>query len=106
MSPVQVFRCPLHGEFDVHLTFRDDIPRTRPCPDCGKEGSHILKPPAGIKVVRTWNEQANEQQRDPYTQATAQAYNMYNEQRDAGVEVAKPTEKGIQLAAAQIAKTR
>lgn len=53
--------------------------------------------------MRTWNEQANEQQRDPYTQAKAQAYNMYHEQRDAGIEVARPTETGIQEAAAEIA---
>ena len=104
--PTQVYRCPEHGEFDIPLSFKDDIPHSWHCPCCGESSPHIIKPPAGIKVVRTWNEQANDQQRDPYTQARAQAYNMYHEQKDAGVEVAKPTEEGIQVAAAKIAGMR
>lgn len=104
--PTQVYRCQAHGEFDIWLSFKDDIPESKSCPDCGKSSPHILKPPAGIKVARTWNELANEQQRDPYTQAKAQAYNMYHEQKDAGCIVEKPTEQGIQLAAAKIAEKR
>ena len=53
---------------------------------------------------RTWNEKANEYQRDPYTQAKAQLENVYNENRDRGLDTAKPTEQAIQVAAAQIAK--
>jgi len=104
--PIQVYHCQTHGEFDVYLSFKDEIVRFRECPDCGQNSVWIIKPPAGVIVWRSWSEQANEQQRDPYTQAKAQAYNMYHEQKDAGVEVAKPSEEGIQLAAAKIAETR
>jgi hypothetical protein len=54
------------------------------------------------KFSRTWNEQANEYQRDPYTQAKAQSWNMYNEQRDAGIRLDKPTEETIQVGAKAI----
>ena len=101
--PLQVYRCEAHGEFDILLSFRDDVPQTAHCLTCGAPSLHIIKPPAGIKVVRGWNEQANEMQRDPYTQAKYQATHMYHEQKDLGVRVDKPTEAGIQAAAAEIA---
>src|SRR3990167_10701745 len=104
--PLQVYRCDLHGEFDIHLSFRDDVPQTAHCLTCGAPSLHIIKPPAGIKVVRGWNEQANEMQRDPYTQAMYQAKHTYHEQKDMGVRVDKPTEAGIQAAAAEIAKKK
>lgn len=113
--PTQVYSCPEHGEYDIALSFKDEIPAFWRCPVdveadgvggvfCDERSPHILKPPAGIKVVRTWNEQANEWQRDPYTQAKAQATNMYNEQRDAGIDIPMPTERDYQIAASQIAK--
>lgn len=103
--PTQVYECETDGEFDLRLNFQDDIPQSQKCPDCGRKSKHILKVPAGgVKFARTWNESANEYQRTPYTQAKAQAENMYNEQKDNGIIVAKPTERGIQLAAAEIEK--
>ena len=53
---------------------------------------------------RTWNEKANEYQRDPYTQAKAQLENNYNRNRDMGLDTPKPTEEGVQVAARQIAR--
>ena len=104
--PNQTFCCVRHDEFDVQVSFKDDIPKMINCPKCGQPSQHILKAPIGVIFKRDWNEQANESQRNPYIQAKAQATNMYNEQRDAGNEVSKPTEEGIQIAAAHIAKTK
>ena len=99
--PTQEYHCNSDGPFDVHLTFAEDVPRCKDCPTCGLDSRHVLRPPA-VKFARTWNEQANESQRDPYTQAKAQSWNMYNEQRDRGVKLDKPTEAGIQVAAAAL----
>ena len=119
--PLQVYRCEAHGEFDVLLSFRDDVPQTAHCLTCGAVSPHILKPPAaaivkggtgagrGNGAVRkqlAWDTQANEMQRDPYTQARYQATHMYHEQKDMGVKVDKPTEAGLQAAAAEIAKKK
>ena len=104
--PTQEYHCKADGSFDVRLTFAEDVPVELSCPDCGALSQHVLRPPAGIKVVRTWNEQANEQQRDPYTMAKAQATNMYHEQKDMGIRVEQPTEAGLQAAAAEIAKEK
>ena len=99
--PTQEYHCGRHGSFDIHLTFAEDVPETYPCLICEEEGRHILRAPA-CKFNYTWNEQANESQRNPYTQATAQSWNMYHEQRDMGVRLEKPTEASIQTAAAVI----
>ena len=88
------------------VSFRDKIPRTRTCPKCRKKSKHILKPQAGIKIMRGWNKRANDFRRDPYTQAKAQLNNAYNESKEVGMETGKPTEKSYQLQAASIAEKR
>ena len=121
----QVFECPVHKEFDVLISFSQDIPQEAPCPvlahgrACCEISRHIIKAPAGI-IVRggtgagrgnaqarkdlRWDEACNRDQHDPYTQATAQMTNSYHEQKDMGMDVAKPTEAGIQEAAKRIDK--
>jgi hypothetical protein len=104
--PTQVYGCKTHGEFDIILSFQDDVKPNTKCPDCGLRSNHILKPPIGIKIARTWNENANEWQRNSYTMAKAQSENMYNEQKDQGIEVERPTEASIQKAAGAIEKEK
>ncbi len=99
--PTQEYHCDKDGPFDIHLTFAEDVPRTSPCPACGVTGRHVLRAPAA-KFEYTWNDQANNYQRDPYTQAKAQSWNNYNEKRDIGVRLDKPTEETIQTAAAAL----
>ena len=99
--PTQEYHCDRDGPFDIHLTFAEDVPATYPCLTCLEEGRHVLRAPAA-QFARTWNEQANDSQRNPYTQAKAQTWNSYHEQRDMGVRLDKPTEGGIQVAAAAI----
>ncbi len=99
--PTQEYHCDKDGAFDIHLTFAEDVPATYPCLECGEEGRHVLRAPAS-KFARTWNEQANDARRTPYTQAKAQSWNMYHEQRDMGVRLDKPTEETIQTAAAAL----
>jgi len=96
--PTQEYNCDKDGPFDIHLTFAEDVPKTSLCPACGSSGRHVLRAPAA-KFEYTWNDQANEARRTPYTQAKAQSWNNYNEQRDVGVRLEKPTEAGIQVAA-------
>lgn len=107
--PAQVFCCKDHGEFDVNIKFTEDIPNEIECRECGELSTHIIKAPAGIKVIRTWNEQANEYQRNPYTAAKAQATNSRNELIEQGVDshtLPKITEENLQKAAKQIAKEK
>ena len=131
--PVQVFRCPAHGEFDINIPFSQDIPptvrckQTVPCCDgdkgchrayCSIVSPHVIKAPAGIVVQggtgagrghsqarkdSAWDTKVNEQQHDPYTQAKYQLDHVYNEQRDMGHDVPKVTEASIQETAKQIA---
>lgn len=72
------------------------------CGACNSTAERVLRPPAGVRVVRGWNEKANEYQRDPYSQAKAQTENAYNAARDQGQDVARPTEAGVQVAAKAI----
>jgi len=127
--PLQTYRCPSHGEFDIRLSFSQDVPQTYPCTGswcgddaccdpCGRASPHVIKPPAGIIVQggtgagrghtqarkdAAWDARANEQQHDPYTQAKYQLDHVYNEQKAMGGDVPKPTEASIQEAARQIA---
>ena len=48
MSPIQVYFCPTHGEFDQITTFHEEIRKDRACPVCGADSKHTLKPIAGI----------------------------------------------------------
>ncbi len=102
--PIQVYKCKTHGEFDIKLSFEDKIMKAKKCPECGEISKHIISPVGGVKIKRGWDEKANEYQRDPYTQAKAQAWNSYNENKERGHEMEKPTESGIQIGAAEIAK--
>ena len=97
--PNQVYHCNIHGEWTAITTFHEDIRSDRDCPECGKESTHVIKPPAGIIIAQTWNDNANEWQRNDYTMAKAQATNTYHEQKDMGLDVPKPTEKDVQAAA-------
>lgn len=64
-APTQVYKCALHGEFEVKVPFNEDVPATMKCPAlfhlrirkggkryrvCGKPSPHILYPPA-IRVI-------------------------------------------------------
>ncbi len=99
--PTQEYHCNADGAFDIHLTFAEDVPKTYTCMTCKEEARHVLRAPAA-KFEYTWNDQANEARRNPYIQAKTQSWNSYNEQRDMGVRLEKPTEKSIQTAAAAI----
>ena len=97
--PIQVYFCPKHGEWDALTTFHEDIRSARKCPECGRESTHKISPPGGILITQTWNDQANEYQRNEYTMAKAQTTNSYHEQKDMGLDVPKPTEDSVQTAA-------
>ena len=103
--PTQVYECKIDGEFEITLSFQDEIPKVKKCPDCGKRSKHIISPVAGIKIERGWNEQANEAQRDPYTQAKAQAYEAYHGRKERGEDPPKPDESAIQIAAEGISQS-
>ena len=107
--PTQVFECPRHNEFDVFVSFSQDVPQEADCPvvehgrACCEISRHVLKAPAGIIIRNTWNDNANEQRQNPYVQAKYQAQHMQDEQRDMGnLGVPKITEAGLQVAAARI----
>ena len=64
--PLQTYRCPVHGEFELRLSFKDEIPGEVQCPagvqvrdfitkvvdveHCGAGSQHVLKPPAAIII--------------------------------------------------------
>lgn len=57
--PRHVYCCPVHGEFNVYISFKDEVPETTPCEavidfdhgcDCGKKSKHVLKAPAAAYV--------------------------------------------------------
>ena len=96
--PLGHYKCLEHGEFVVEFVSTEAATWEQPCPVCGVVSGWSSQAPAA-KFNYTWNEQANEARRTPYTQAKAQSWNNYNEQRDVGVRLEKPTEAGIQVAA-------
>lgn len=109
--PAQVYSCPRHKEFDVSVPFSQDVPQTAECPEkphgraCCEIAKHVLKAPSGILIKSTWNDNANEMRRDPYTQAKYQAQHMRDEQRDQGnLNLPEVTEEGLQVVAARIDK--
>lgn len=98
------YRCRECGiSFDVYKPMELFDSKER-CRACGGAAERVLRPPAGAKFSRDWNEKANDYQRDPYTQAKAQVTNAYNHAKDMGQDISMPTEAGIQVAAAEIAK--
>lgn len=101
--PIQVYECPKDGEFEIQQSILEDVLKKRPCPVCLGDSPHVLKPCGGIRIMRGWNEQANDYQRNPYTMAKAQAEHAYHELKDSGVEVSQPTESDIHKAAVGLA---
>lgn len=92
--------------FDVYKKM-SEFNREELCPLCDNKSERVLRPPAGIKIINSWNEQANRDQANPYSQAKAQAWNNYHEAKERGeVPQDKPTEAGIQVAAKEIARKK
>ena len=126
--PLQTYRCPSHGEFDIRLSFSQDVPQTYPCTGswcgdedcldpCGRASPHVIKPPAGIIVQdgtgagrghaqarkeSSWNEKASDLRRDPYTQAKAQLEGTARMAAEKGKRPEKIREESIQATAAAI----
>ncbi len=103
--PIYEHLCPEDGPFDIFVRKIRKRATKAPCPDCGTKCASSIGASSSV-IKRDWNEQANEQQRNPYEQSKAQAWNTYNEQREQGVDVPKPTEAGIQVGAKAIAKSK
>lgn len=101
--PIQVYECPKDGEWEHWQSIKEEIEKKRPCPTCSSKSPHKLVPCGGIRIMRGWNEQANDYQRTPYTMAQAQVHNNYHEKRDMGIDLPKPSEADIQIAARNIA---
>lgn len=100
--PTQEYRCDEHGGFDIITSFADPVARSVNCPECGASSAHVLRAPAGIVIKNTWNDDANEMRRDPYTQARYQAEHSNAEARELGIVPPKITEESLQLGAATI----
>lgn len=99
--PIQCYECPEHEGFEIlQRTF--DVPSTRDCPQCGKTSTYVFASPALVEVKRDWNEQANLDQRDPYTQAKAQLTNTNRMAAEHGGPQTKITEAAIQVGAKAI----
>ncbi|KKK65148.1 hypothetical protein LCGC14_2977070 [marine sediment metagenome] len=60
--PIQVYKCPKHGEWELFMAFKDDVKPTNKCPHslpqagqrfpqfCLRISKHILKPIAAAIV--------------------------------------------------------
>lgn len=106
--PLYEFSCPEHGLFDV-FTRMSGSPSAAFCPraGCGAQGTRHFSAPALVNVQRDWNEKANEQQRDAYTQARAQLTNIARAEAERSGGTPKPVkEESVQVAARQIADKR
>jgi len=128
--PVQVFRCPAHGEFDINIPFSQDIPptvrckQTVPCCDgdkgchrayCSIVSPHVIKAPAGIVVqggtgAGRGHTQARADSRfnetaslDPRSKAELQHRNITAEHKEVGLAPPKVDSEGIRKTAAGIA---
>lgn len=103
--PIYSFMCVKHGEFDGYfLRPLSETPQKAACPVCDKPSRRVFSAPALVKVNRSWNEKANDWQRNPYEQAKAQLTNKDREQQERGERPLRITEESIQVAAAEIAK--
>ena len=100
---IQTYDCPHHGEFDK-LFRRAGLAYRFPCPRCGRTSAHVFKPPSLVTFKRGWNEQANLDRRDPYTQAKAQLVNYDREEQGHGKPPMKITEAAIQAGAKAISE--
>jgi len=119
--PIQVYSCPIHGEFDVFMSFSDEIPELKPCPivdpkdNCGKRSVHVIKPPAGIVVqggtgAGRGHTQARADSRfnetaslDPRSKAELQHRNINAEHKEAGLIPPKVDYEGVRKTAAGLA---
>ena len=104
--PLYEFRCSIHGVFDV-FTRMGGSPDESPCPSCGERGTRVFSAPALVHVQRSWNEKANDYQRDPYTQARAQLTNVAREEAErSGGSPSPISEESVQVAAKALVDER
>lgn len=123
--PIYEYNCPEHGTQEHILPLREEGPfKERPCnfvlktiqvpaepnwlivkQKCKKPSKLMVSAPAVIDIKKDWNDKANEQQRDPYTQAKAQLTNHANAEAERKGTSPEPfTEAQIQVAAKGIAE--
>ena len=119
--PIQTYLCPIHGEFDIRMSFSDEIPELERCPvvdprdTCGKKAVHIIKPPAGIIVqggtgAGRGHTQARADSRfnetfslDPRSKAELQHRNVEAERKEMGKKPLGVDSDGMRKVAANIA---
>ena len=119
--PLQTYLCPIHGEFDIRMSFSDEIPEIKRCPfvdpkdNCGKRSVHVIKPPAGIVVqggtgAGRGHAQARADSRfnetfslDPRSKAELQHKNVTGERKELGQPPLKVDSEGVRKVAAGIA---
>ena len=89
---IQSYLCTKDGEFEHKQSIKSSVTQTLECPKCGEDSKHIFYPPT-IRVIRTWNDGANEIRRDPYTQAKSQLNSTVDEFKNQGVDVPKGKDK-------------
>ena len=103
--PIFEFKCPRHGLFDI-FSRMGGAPDEATCVHwgCNKRGKRVFSAPALVNVQRDWNEEANDYQRDAYTQAKAQLTNVAREEAEHSGGSPRPVkEESVQAAAKAIA---
>lgn len=68
---IQVYSCGEDGDFELFTRVATSVSPTETCPTCGGESPHVFRPGGRINIIRTWNDRANDEQKNSLTKVTA-----------------------------------
>lgn len=89
---IQIYSCERDGDFEIFKQGINSVSPTEICPLCNKESIHVFRPLGRTNIKLTWNDQANEYQRNELTMVEASQKQHMRDKTERGEDVA-PTIK-------------
>lgn len=86
---IQVYSCGTDGDFELFTRTIGSVSPTETCPTCGKTSSHVFRPGGRMEIKRTWNDRANDEQKNELTMVTASQEGHMRKQAERGLDFKK-----------------
>lgn len=86
---IQVYNCGEDGDFELFSKTINTVSPTETCPTCGMKSPHVFRSGGRMNIVRTWNDRANDEQKNELTMVTASQEAHMRKQAERGLDFKK-----------------
>ena len=92
---IQVYSCGTDGDFEIFTKTIGSVDPTETCPACKKASPHVFRPGGRMEIKRTWNDRANDEQKNALTMVTASQKEQERTGRERGTYFAPKNKENL-----------